>query len=133
MDPASARPVAEDRVSPGRVLQLVYHRQWLELVHISVSIPRNCAPWNPLFPLLTKQFRYTQIHYWYRCAFPNWRDWTAKQTPKGVALQRMRRAVKICVLAGLVAGLVLLRRNQIQLVPSLLAGKNWVLAQLGLL
>ncbi|KAJ5081454.1 hypothetical protein NUU61_009718 [Penicillium alfredii] len=78
-------------------------------------------------------YPYTQIHYYLRCAFPIWRDWSAKLTPKGLLQKRVRNAAQAFVLVALVAGSAWLSRHpqlQTQLVQSLLAGKDWVLSNI---
>lgn len=71
--------------------------------------------------------RWTQLHYWFRCTFPRWDDWTAKPTQKGLAKRQTRKAIRWFVLLGLFGGLAWLRKNpdhQVQLMEALRAGKD---------
>lgn len=74
---------------------------------------------------------YTQIHYWLRCTFPLWHDWTARRTEKGLMVQRVHRAFRLLVLLGLLCGLAsLLKSPQLkrQVVSNMLLGKEWILS-----
>jgi hypothetical protein len=74
-------------------------------------------------------FRYTQLHYWFRCTFPVWSHWSAKLTRKGRVLQSIRKTLRASALVALVAGLSWLHKNpqqKVQLVQSVLAGKEWL-------
>lgn len=76
--------------------------------------------------------RYSQIHYWYRCTFPIWSDWTAKWTRKGAILQGVRKAVRLSFIFGVLAALAWLRKyphRRSQLLLALLAGKDWILSR----
>lgn len=78
---------------------------------------------------LTFPFRYTQIHYWYRCAFPYWGHWTAKLTKKGRTLRAVRKALRASAFVILAAGLGWLQQNpqqKVRLVQSLVGGKEWL-------
>lgn len=75
------------------------------------------------------EFRFSQIHYWLRCSFPVWRHWTAKQTRKGVILQRIYKAIQLSVLASVLAGVFWLRKSpqyRSQILQALMAGKEWI-------
>ncbi|KAJ5906188.1 uncharacterized protein N7473_003104 [Penicillium subrubescens] len=77
-------------------------------------------------------YPYSQIHYWYRCTFPIWSDWTAKWTRKGAILQGVRKAVRLSFLLSVLAALEWLRKNphqRSQLLLALLAGKDWILSR----
>lgn len=88
----------------------------------------HCAKSN----MLLTSPRWSQIHYWLRCSFPVWKDWTAKRTHKGVVLQRVHRAARLSVLVGLFAGLAWLRRNPhkgSQILQALQVGKELLLSR----
>ena len=74
-------------------------------------------------------FRYSQIHYWFRCTFPVWGHWSAKLTRKGRVLRVIRKTLGASVLVALVAGFGWLHKNpqqKVRLVQSFLAGKEWL-------
>jgi hypothetical protein len=100
----------------------------MELLNLPVSFSRAFS-----VNLTNKsQHRYSQIHYWYRCTFPIWSDWTAKWTRKGAILQGVRKAVRLSFLLSVLAALEWLRKNphqRSQLLLALLAGKDWILSR----
>lgn len=101
----------------------------MELLDLSVGSSRALSVNLPTNKILHS---YSQVHYWYRCTFPIWSDWTAKWTRKGAILQGTRKAVRLSFIFGVLAALAWLRKNphqRSQLLLALLAGKNWILSR----
>ncbi|KAK9853541.1 hypothetical protein MYU51_006751 [Penicillium brevicompactum] len=74
-------------------------------------------------------YPYTQVHYWYRCLFPYWGDWSAKLTRKGRVLRRVRktlRASAILILAVGAGWLFKYPQQKGRLVQSLSALNDWL-------
>lgn len=55
--------------------------------------------------------RFTQIDYYFRCAFPVWRHWAVKYTPKGRWSQGIRTAIRRLAFVVLISGLVFATRR----------------------
>lgn len=78
-------------------------------------------------------YPWSQVHYWYKCTFPVWQDWSAKWTPKGVVKRRVSKTLKFLALLAFLYGVKLLRDKPqipIQVAQALLIGKQQLLSKL---
>jgi cation diffusion facilitator CzcD-associated flavoprotein CzcO len=63
---------------------------------------------------LTSTRRYSQVWFWYRCAFPRWRDWSIQYTTKGTLKRVFSQSIKGLVIATLIVGAYQARKSGIR-------------------
>ncbi|CAL5874017.1 uncharacterized protein PFLUO_LOCUS8303 [Penicillium psychrofluorescens] len=129
------KPILNGEVSSYEIKEEA-EREWTQKLQAqlqkTVFRKGNCSSWYITADgWNSSTYPYSQVHYWWRCTFPYWRDWNAKLTKKGKTLQIIRRVVRAFTLVAMYVGLMWLRRNpqgRNQLVQAMLASKEWALS-----
>ncbi|KAJ5134039.1 uncharacterized protein N7443_004334 [Penicillium atrosanguineum] len=130
------KPILEGKVSSYEIKEEA-ERAWTKQVQdqLQKTVFRRgvCSSWYITADgWNSSTYPFSQIHYWLRCSFPVWRHWSAKQTRKGVILQRIYKAIQLSVLTGVIIGFVWLRKSpqhRSQILQTLMAGKNWIMSK----
>ena len=130
------KPILEGHVSTYEVKEQA-ERKWTKQVQdqLQKTVFRRgvCASWYITDNgWNSSTYPYSQLHYWYKCTFPVWRDWSAKWTRKGVLHQRFSKALRLLVLAVFFFGVRELRKRPqyfVQVLQLLLVGKQQLLSK----
>ncbi|OQE21125.1 hypothetical protein PENSTE_c012G04367 [Penicillium steckii] len=130
------KPILEGKVSSYEIKEEA-ERAWTKNVQdqLQKTVFRRglCSSWYITADgWNSSTYPWTQLHYWLRCSFPYWSDWSAKRTRKGTVIQRIQKTVRLSVLVGLFAGLAWLRKNPqqgSQLLQTLRVGKELLLSR----
>lgn len=130
------KPILEGKVSSYEIKEEA-ERAWTQKVQdqLQKTVFRRglCSSWYITADgWNSSTYPWTQLHYWLRCSFPYWSDWTAKRTRKGSLIQRVRKTIHLSMLVGLFAGLAWLRKNPqrgSQLLQTLRVGKELLLSR----
>ncbi|KAJ5191137.1 uncharacterized protein N7498_010122 [Penicillium cinerascens] len=130
------KPILEGKVSSYEVKEEA-ERAWTKSVQdqLQKTVFRRgvCSSWYITADgWNSTTYPFSQIHYWLRCSFPVWRDWTAKRTRKGVLLQRIYKAIQLSVLVSAITAIGWLRKSpqsRGRILQALSAGKDWILSK----
>ncbi|KAJ6164282.1 hypothetical protein N7470_002954 [Penicillium chermesinum] len=109
------KPILEGHVSAYEVkeeAEISWTKQIQNQLQKTVFRRGGCSSWYITADgWNSSTYPYSQLHYWYRCAFPVWGDWSAKLTRKGVSHQRVSRVLRLLVLGSFLFGVQWLRKK----------------------